>query len=417
MRRLVVANLASLGLSLMVLTVVATPPIQAQNFSVVYNFFGGLDGASPQSGLTADNRGSFFGTTVRGGDGGGGTVFKIAHQGSGWVFLTLYSFDTRLSINGVDPQGGVVIGADGSLYGATEGGGVDGPGCETYGCGLVYKLKPSASALGGWTETVLYRFTGNPDGAHPEAGIIFDQAGNIYGTTLQGGSSGWGTAFELQRGGGGWTEQVLHSFTNGDDGGYLTGNLVFDDAGKLYGLADSGGAYGYGTAFQLSSSGSAWTESTLYAFPGQGGANPVGGLIFDRSGNLYGGTANGGSGDGGTAFELTPQSNGNWMYSRLYNFILSGTTTPGPLCTLTMDTAGNLYGTTFGDGAYGFGSVFKLTPQPDGSWTYTALHDFTGGNDGRYPTGSVIFDQLGHLYGTTTGGGAYGYGVVFEIAP
>jgi uncharacterized repeat protein (TIGR03803 family) len=417
MRRLADASFAFFILSLTALTVVAITPVQAQNFSVIYNFSGGLDGASPQSGLTVDNRGNFFGTTVRGGDGGGGTVFKIAHQGSGWAFLTLYSFDTRSSINGVDPQGGVVIGRDGSLYGATEIGGVDGPGCETYGCGLVYSLRPSASALGGWTETVLYRFTGNPDGAHPEAGITFDQAGSIYGTTLQGGSSGWGTAFELAHTGGGWTERVLHSFTNGDDGGYLTGSLVFDDAGKLYGLANSGGVYGYGTVFQLSSSGSAWTESTLYAFPGQGGANPTGGLIFDASGNLYGGTSNGGSGEGGTAFELTPQPNDTWTYITLYNFILSGTTTPGPLCSLTMDAAGNLYGTTFGDGAYGFGSVFKLTPQSGGSWTYTDLYDFTGGSDGRYPTGSVVFDHAGNLYGTTTGGAAYGYGAVFEIAP
>ena len=176
----------------------------------------------------------------------------------------------------------MVIGADGSLYGTTETGGADGQGCDTYGCGLVYNLRPPAralaSALGSWTETVLYRFTGNPDGAHPEAAIVFDQAGNIYSTILQGGSSGWGTAYELLPASGGWTERVLYSFTNGNDGGYLTGSLIFDHTGKLYGLANSGGAYGDGTVFQLSPSGSFWTQSTLYAFPGQGqnGENPAG---------------------------------------------------------------------------------------------------------------------------------------------
>ena len=359
MRRLAEASFAFLSLSLIALTVVATPPVQAQNFSVIYNFSGGLDGASPQSGLTVDNRGNFFGTTVRGGDGGGGTVFKIAHQGSGWAFLTLYSFDTRLSINGVDPQGGVVIGAGRQPLRCYGIGGVDGPGCETYGCGLVYKLKPSASALGGWTETVLYRFTGNPDGAHPEAGIIFDQAGNIYGTTLQGGSSGWGTAFELQRGGGGWTERFFIRLLTETTEDISPATWFSTMLASFTVLRIQAAPTAMARFSSCHRQGRRGRRRTLYAFPGQGGANPTGGLIFDRSGNLYGGTSNGGSGDGGTAFELTPQPNGNWMYSVLYNFTLSGTTTPDPLCSLTMDTAGNLYGTTFGDGAYGFGSSFQ----------------------------------------------------------
>ena len=166
-----------------------TCPAQAQTFSVIHNFFGGSDGASPQSGLTVDNRGNLYGTAGSGGDGGGGTVFKMVHQGSGWIFLTLYSFDTRLTDNGIAPEAAVVIGSNGSLYGTTEIGGVDGQGCDNYGCGLVYNLRPparaTASALGQWTETVLYAFTGSPDGAHPEAAVVFDQAGNIYGTTLR----------------------------------------------------------------------------------------------------------------------------------------------------------------------------------------------------------------------------------------
>jgi uncharacterized repeat protein (TIGR03803 family) len=183
----------------------------------------------------------------------------------------------------------------------------------------------------------------------------------------------------LRRRHGGWSERVRYSFNNGSNGGYLTGSLIFDHAGSLYGLANSGGAYGAGTVFQLSRSGSSWTAEILYAFPGggQNGEDPAGGLIFDGSGNLFGGTSNGSSNDGGTAFELTPQPNDNWTYRVLYNLIFSGTTTPGPLCSLTMDTAGNLYGTTFADGAYGFGSAFKLVPS-GGSWTYIDLHDFAG---------------------------------------
>jgi uncharacterized repeat protein (TIGR03803 family) len=222
----------------------------------------------------------------------------------------------------------------------------------------------------------------------------------------------------MSPGRGGWSEQVLHSFTNGNDGGYLSGALVLDSAGSLYGLANAGGVNGNGTVFRLSFLGDSWTETTLYAFPGQGldGENPAGGLIFDGLGNLYGATSNGGPNSGGTAFQLTPHD-GSWTHELLYSFAFSGTTTPGPLCSLTLDSNGNLYGTTFGDGAYGFGSVFSLMPHADGTWTYTDLHDFTGGNDGRYPAGSVAFDSAGNLYGTTTGGGAYGYGVVFEITP
>src|SRR5271166_1949839 len=248
------------------------------------------------------------------------------------------------------------------LYGTTAYGG-GGSGCGgNNGCGTVYKLTPSN---GGWTESVLYSFQGGSDGAFPYAGVIFDQAGNLYGTTAYGGGSG------------------------------CAGN-------------------GCGTVFQLTSSGSGWVENTLYSFQGgNDGASPFGGLIFDQSGNLYGSTAYTSSFGvgGGTVFELSP-SGSNWIHTVLYSF--SGGA--GPYDTLTID-AGNLYGTTNRDGAYGYGSVFKLT-HSGGGWTYTSLHDFTAGSDGGYVYGGVILDSSGNLYGTTQYGGSGGdTGVVWEITP
>ena len=414
-------KLAKLASGMMfALLVMLSPVAQAQTFSVIHNFFG-EDGDQPQSGLTMDRGGNLYGTAVYGGDGNGGTVFKLTHQGTGWVLSILYSFDMNLGSNGIYPQAGVVIGPNGSLYGTAGGGGLYEGGCDPAGCGLVYNLRPPARIMGSilspWTETVLYRFTGAPDGASPGAPVTFDQAGNLYGGTAKGGPSGHGVVYELQPANGGWSEQVLYQFTGGNDGGWIAGGWTFDHAGNLYGVANSGGAYGDGTAFRLSPSVPFWTESTLYAFSIPTGANPVGGLIFDALGNLYGGAPYGGANYGGTVFELIPQPNGNWNYALVNAFVAEGTTTPGPLCKLTMDSAGNLYGTTNGDGAFGYGSVFKLTPS-DGGWIYSDLHDFTGGSDGRYPGGSsVTFDHAGNLYGTATGGGAYGYGVAWEITP
>jgi uncharacterized repeat protein (TIGR03803 family) len=255
----------------------------------------------------------------------------------------------------------------GNLYGTTSGGG--GGNCDSgYGCGVVYEL---AASNGKWTEKVLYPFGGGADGAAPNlAAVIFDKAGNLYGTTYLGG-----------------------------------------DLGACYG-------YGCGVVFQLTPSGSDWTEQVLYTFTGgNDGQKPVGGLIFDGSGNLYGSTSTSGTGDGGTVFELTP-SNDNWVPSFLYSFQGGG-----PYASLSMRAAGNLYGTDDGGGAYGDGSIFKLTPNADGTWTYTSLHDFAGGSDGDGPISNVIFDAKGNLYGTAMSGGdlhcggGFGCGVIWEITP
>jgi uncharacterized repeat protein (TIGR03803 family) len=386
---------------------------QAQTFKVLHSFTGGVDGSNPWAGLIMDKAGNLYGTTTGVAIGDGGKVFRLSKKGSGWVFTPLYSF--RGGNDGAFPEARVIFGPDGSLYGTTSEGGGD--SCSAYGCGTVFNLRPPAHAspnvLGGWAETVLYRFSGGTDGANPAFGdLIFDNAGSLYGTTLNGGVD-WGTVFQLTPSGSGWTKSVLYTFSGGSDGAGPYAGLIFDNAGNLYGTTVVGGTYGAGTVFQLMPSGSGWTENVLYSFQGgDDGGLPIAGLIFDQSGNLYGATINGGTGGGGTVFELT-SSGGSWTYSLLYSF--TGGTQCGPWGTLVMDRAGNLYGTTQCDGAYGQGSVFKLTPSDD-TWMYTSLHDFAG-SDGGASLGNVIFDANGNLYGTATSGGSHGYGVVWEITP
>jgi uncharacterized repeat protein (TIGR03803 family) len=242
--------------------------------------------------------------------------------------------------------------------------------------------------------------------------LIFDQAGNIYGTTYLGGS-GHGVVYELTRSGSGWTDQPLYTFS-GPDGSSPSNVVIFDSVGNLYGTTTKGGANGFGTVFELSPAGNGWTEKVLYSFQGNSdGSYPTSGLLLDGSGNLYGTTSNGGTGGGGTVFELTP-SGGNWTYSLLYSF--AGTTNCGPLPGVTMDAAGNLYGTTLCDGANSDGNVFMLTPS-GGGWTYSSLYDFTGGNDGKNPHSVVTIDAANNLYGTAAHGGANQSGVVWEITP
>ena len=239
--------------------------------------------------------------------------------------------------------------------------------------------------------------------------LIFDQAGDILGTTYTGGASDYGVVYELSPSGGAWTETVLYSPQNFGDGAYVAGGVVSDSSGNLYGVFGSGGPEGYGAVYELSPSGGSWTEQILHAFSyaGNDGANPVGGLILDSSGNLYGMTT--GGNDGGAVFELTP-ANGGWISNTLH----SGTGLNEDK--LVMDGAGNLYGTTYYGGTYRDGTVFKLRPV-SGGWAYTSLHDFTGGSDGYWPASTLVFDAHGHLYGTASQGGANNHGVIFEITP
>jgi uncharacterized repeat protein (TIGR03803 family) len=400
------------------LTVVASQAAQAQSFQVLYNFTGAGDGANPYSGVTMDKAGNLYGTAFGGGVAGNGTVYQLKHKGSGWVLNVLYSFTG--GSDGYGPSQGVIFGPDGALYGTTSSGGQLGGPCDSVGCGTVFKLRPGPTAcktaLCPWTKTALYAFQGGADGIGPFLGdLVFDPVANIYGTTCCGGSLGGnGTVFELTPSGSGWTESVLHSFGGSGDGVQPWNGVTLDNGGNLYGTTTNGGSSNAGMVFQLVRS-MGWTEKSPYSFAdGNDGGYPLSGLIFDQEGNLYGATTDGGTGGGGTVFVLTP-SGGSWTYSVLSN--LAGTPGGcGPEGNLVMDQAGSLYGTTMCDGAYGFGSVFKLTPTSQPPWTYTSLHDFTGGNDGGYPLGvNVILDTNGNLYGTSSGGGTSGQGVVWEI--
>jgi uncharacterized repeat protein (TIGR03803 family) len=395
-------------LALFLFALVTTQATQAQTFTVLHAFTSGQDGANPYAGLTIDKAGNLYGTAYAGGINDAGTVFKLTRKGSGWRFNSLYSFAN--GNDGADPASGVIFGPDGSLYGATNHGGGS-------GFGTVFNLRPPVTAckaaMCSWTETTLHRFAAGPDGHQPTGDVIFDNAGNIYGICESGGAFGYGAIYELTPSGGNWTESVLYSFTDGEDGNQPYDGVILDNAGNLYGTAIYGGVNnctgGCGTVFELMPQGSKWVENTLYLFQGSDdGDHPYAGLILDPLGNLYGAT----SSNAFSVFELTP-SGGSWAFSRLYNSPFGGL---GPAARLTMDAAGNLYGTTVLNGKNDAGSVFKLTPS-NGTWIYTSLHDFTGGSDGAEPWSNVIFDTQGNLYGTASEGGANGYGVVFEITP
>lgn len=399
-------------------------PAQAQTYNVIYNFTNGRDGGNPYAGLTMDSVGNLYGTTCGSSCSGSGNnpggVFRLSKKGSSWIFTPLYTFH---GVNdGVGPMARVIIGPDGSLYGTTFNGG-------SAGYGTVFNLKPAAavppSTAGGWTETVLYNFQGGSDGAGPEAEVVFDGAGNLYGTTFAGGQYGVGTVFQLTPAGSGWTENVLYTFTDGSDGAEPVDSVIIDRAGNLYGTAVTGGVWGgyygcgpgwaCGTVFELMPSPSGWTMQTLYSFQaGADGGNPIGGLVFGADGYLYGTTSWGGTQGGGTVFVL----NHPWLGP----YPLSGNTNqyyfPGPWDTLSLDSAGSLYGTTYLDGPQGQGTVFKISVScgcGGCGWNYTLLHNFTGAADGGSPLGSALVDANGIVYGTTMAGGTHGYGVVFAI--
>lgn len=394
------------------LAVLLSVSAQAQTYQVLHSFTDGGDGANPIAGLTMAGASTFYGITSQGGDrSNGGVIYRLAHAGSGWTVTPLYNLPG--GYYGQYPLARVVIGPNNTLYSFAEGG--------YYDLGLVFNLTPPASActavICDWNNTILHRFQGGSDGGGPpEYGdLIFDQEGNIYGTT--GGASGLavGTVYELTPVNGGWTNNVLYEFpaSNSPDGLQPEGGVIFDRAGNLYGTTLAGGAHDDGLVFQLTPSGSEWTETILYNFQGgSDGAYPIGGLIFDQAGNLYGTTS--GNGGTGSVFELSP-SQGGWTFTLIHDF------TPvrglaGPYAGVTMDAAGNLYGDTLG-GAYGYGEVFKLTPDGNGSWTYTDLYDFFGAEDGSMPYGKVLVDNNGNLFGTADEGGAHGLGVIWEITP
>ena len=275
------------------------------------------------------------------------------------------------------------------------------------GCGTIFSLQPPPNVCPSiscpWRETILHSFSG-PDGLLPTAEVVFDQAGNFYGTASRGGTLGSGVVWKMTRTDGGWVYSQIYSFPSGShDGEMPNSSLIFDQAGNLYGTtSEGGGGSGDGTIFELSPSGSGWLETVLYRFQGgNDGAGPYGGVTLDSSGNLYGTTfSDGPPGSDGTAFKLTP-AGGTWTFSLLSGLPCGACSTGGgSLAPLLLDSAGNLYGTTEFDGMYNCGSVFKLIPA-GGNYTYVSLHDFTCHADGDASWGNVIMDASGNLYGTT----------------
>lgn len=374
--------------------------LPAQTDQTLYNFTGFGDGGNPLSSLVMDSAGNLYGTTFVGGQFGAGEVYELSPTG----ISVIYSFTG--GADGANPYAAdVIFDASGNLYGTTAGGGAN-------NLGTVFKLAPSAS---GWTESVLHSFAGTTDGATPAAGLVFDLAGDLYGTTSVGGINNAGTVFQLKPGTNGvWSEKVIHAF-NTKDGSVPNGGLVFDRANNLYGVTQGGGAKSAGVVFKLTPSTKGWAISILHNFTGGAdGGNPFAErLILDSSGRVYGTTQGGGQFNGGTVFRLTSTATGQWSDRVLYNF--NTKLAANPFSGLTMDSKGNLYGTCAnGNGVTTVGAVFELIAQPDDKWTEVNLHLFTR-TDGQFPESALLRDASGNLYGTTLQGGASNMGVVFEI--
>lgn len=400
---------------------IAVPLFAVSREQVLYSFCplnGCPDGAEPFAGLVFDSAGNLYGTTE--GGGAAGTVFELMPGADGnWTETVLHSFGN--GSDGAGPQAGLVLDADGNLYGTTYYGGA-------YDSGIVFKLAPGPKGV--WTETILHSFGKGTDGALPVvAGLVFDTAGNLYGTTEAGGVYGVGAVFRLTPGAdGSWKESVLHSFNpNGKDGVYPEAGLTFDAAGNLYSTTASGGAYNYyGTVFELSPrAGGQWTEKVIYSFNGADGGYPQAGLIFDAAGNLYGTTFSGGVYSYGTVFQLAKKTRGKWTEKVLHSFDRLSKNGSYLDASLIMDAAGKLYSTTFlggdmsGCAGSGCGLVFELARSTNGKWRERVLHRFHDTNgDGFGPLAGLVLDAAGNLYGTTRQGGAYYfYGTVFEITP
>lgn len=331
----------------------------------------------------------------------------------------LYTFQG--GIDGAGPASSLIFDASGNLYGATTDGG-------TGGLGTVFELTPTSN---GWSESVLYSFQGGADGDFSNSGLVMDGAGNLYGTTLFGGTGGCaggcGTVFQLTPSahGGSWTESILYSFQNGADGAYPNSGVILDKLGNLYGTTAHGGSFaacsnGCGTVFELSPVSGGWTRTTLYSFQGGilDGVAPQSGLTMDGSGNLYGATYSGGSANSlGTVYEVY-QSNGGWAEKILYAFAGSGGNGRNPSSTLVFSSQGYLVGTAQGGHPNGCcGEVFALVPHSGGKWTQIVAFRFNtddGEIDVPSGVGTPVFDAHGNLYGTG-GGGQYNQGVAYRL--
>lgn len=414
--RVKTSSMVSTALMALAVVLFATGNGVAQE--TLHSFGEGDDGQTLYSGLVIDAAHNLYGTTVDGGSHGDGTVFRLSPDGHGhWTETVLWNFNGN---DGDLPFGGLIFDAAGNLYGTTQYGGAHGEN----GDGTVFELSPNGG--GGWTETVLYSLdAASGDGYSPQAALAMDAAGNLYGTTVWGGTytddcpHGCGTVFKLSRKGSEWAETVLYRFDNRDDGPAepSRGALVLDNAGNVYGTTNLLGANGLGAVFELSPNDQGgWTETTLHAFDRNdpAGVFPYGGVIFDGMGNLYGTTNNGGAYVSGAAYELSPNGRGGWTEKVLHTFGHFDVDGRYPIGGLVFDSRGNLYGTTSEGGIHGEGAVFELSPGLGGFWNEIVFGRFEHPR-GTIPEAPVILDAAGNIYSTTALGGAHNLGVVFEI--
>jgi uncharacterized repeat protein (TIGR03803 family) len=378
---------------------------------VLYVFTGGADGGSPWSDLIFDARGSLYGTTKDGGaSAGDGTVFRLTPGLNGkWSKTVLHSFHYDQK-DGIEPTTRLVLDKAGNLWGTTSHGG-------TNGQGTIFELTPGPNDT--WSETVFSLY------GWPESDLIFDAAGSMYGTvpSTTPTAAGWGSVFKLARASNGaWSETTIHNFGfDTNTGASPNAGLTFDPAGNLYGTTVAGGDQASdGTVFKLTRGpGGMWAKTVLHRFNRNAldGYAPRADLTLDAAGNLYGTTEHGGAyeiGVGGTVFKLALSANGAWSETVLHSFNVRTKDGAAPHARLIFDKAGNLYGTTAGGGIYGVGTVFRLTPSANGEWTETVLHNF-GKTGAAGPMGGLVFDAQGNLYGTAIGGGGGLGGAVFEI--
>jgi len=311
--------------------------------------------------------------------------------------------------SGASPESTLVFDRAGNLYGTASSGGSY--SCDI-GCGVVFQLTPNPG--GGWSYHAIHAFRGGTDGAYPSfsSGLVIDPSGNVYGTTFQGGTYGDGCVFEVSpTSDGGWHETVIQSF-NSPNGPSGPSGLAMDASGNLYGTTPGGGTNGLGTVYELSpGKEGGWTETVLLSFDGENGSSPLSPVTMDSAGNLYG-TALGGPSGSGLVFELSPGSGDSWAENILYTFP-GGKKGGDPETSLLIDATGNLYGTTAGT----YGSVFKLALNPDGTWTENTLHIFSHSGDGEFPRSGLTQDSAGNLYGTTYFGGSDGGGIVYKFTP
>jgi uncharacterized repeat protein (TIGR03803 family) len=352
---------------------------------VLQTFSGGNDGGDPGAGVILDSAGNIYGTTYYGGTNCYcGIVYKLDSSGHETV---LYSF--KGGSDGANPYARVIRDGAGNIYGTTTNGGA-------WSAGVVYMLDPSGN------ESVLHSFKGGSDGANPYADVVRDAAGNLYGTTYNGGTSGEGVVYKVDTSG---NETILHSFAGGADGANPYGGLTRNSAGDLYGTT-VGGGLGHGVVFKVDQHGS---ETVLYRFTGGAdGGYPCRGLVLDRRGNLYGAATGGGTSNGGVVFKLDKHGHETVLHS-----FTGGAAGSTPYASVIRDFTGNLYGTTYNGGTSGAGVVYKLDP----SGNETVLYSFEGGSNGYGPVTRVVRDTMGNLYGTAHSGSVQNGGIIFKLTP